>query len=435
MSRQHRTDGGQGGYIYVSDEPRHGELIADGASFTAVISRQPRMPARQPAFLTLDRARVDAVARMTQAGPAASFKARVRFDETHALLCELGWREVLDELSPAARADVGTVLEGGGGQLSGAPFAELAETLQRLCPASGGDIDLVLTMSQERAALPRQSDGEPITMFEGDAVALALDMAGFDRRHELTDWTGDAQAPFLAGVSSFSLLEDRMIDNDAHVFGDWELIAANAVGWAEFERDGDHLWTINVNRSPVERSLGVDLIYYTHAFDAYVLVQYKRMERESGRDAVFRPSDTFEDELARMRALVLDDAEPSTPLDFRLDARCRYLKLCPAVAKEIPVGSLVGGMYIPIAYWDLLADSADVLGPRGGVAVTHQNAGRYFDNTQFVSLVQDAWIGSRGVTSDQITEIVRSGLDADRSIILAAGKRAETARRRPRRRR
>lgn len=66
--------------------------------------------------------------------------------------------------------------------------------------------------------------------------------------------------------------------------------------------------------------------------------------------------------------------------------------------------------------------------------MTHENAGRYFDNTQFVSLVQDAWIGSRGVTSDQITEIVRSGLDADRSVILAAGKRAEGARRRRRRR-
>jgi hypothetical protein len=435
MSPERRPAAGQGGYIYVSDEPRHGELIADEASFTAIVSSQPRITARQPAFLTLDRARVDAVARMSQAGPAASFKARVRFDETHQLMGEIGWGDVLDRLSTATRAEIEAVLERGGGQLAERAFAELVDTLQRLCPDSGGDIDLVLMLSLERAALPRATEGEPITMFEGDAVALALDMAGFNRRDELAYWTGDAHAPFLAGVSSFSLLEDRMIDNDAHVFGDWELIAANAVGWAEFERDGDHLWTINVNRSPVERSLGVDLIYYTHVFNAYVLVQYKRMERESGRDAVFRPSDTFEEELARMRALVLDDAEPSAPADFRLDARCCYLKLCPAVAKEVPVGSLVGGMYIPLAYWDLLAGSADVLGPRGGVAVTHENAGRYFDNTQFVSLVQDAWIGSRGVTSDQITEIVRSGLDADRSVILAAGKRADAGRRRRRRRR
>lgn len=340
MSRPRRPAAAQGGYIYVSDEPRHGELIADEASFTAIVASQPRIAARQPAFLTLNREHVDAVARMSQAGPAASFKARVRFDETHQLIGEVSWSDVLDNLSPAARAEIEAVLARGGGELGESAFAELVDTLERLCPESGGDIDLVLMLSRERAALPRPPEGEPITMFEGDAVALALDMAGFDRRNELAYWTGDAQAPFLAGVSSFSLLEDRMIDNDAHVFGDWELIAANAVGWAEFEHDGDHLWTINVNRSSVERSLGVDLIYYTHAFNAYVLVQYKRMERENGRNAVFRPSDTFEDELARMRALVLGDAEPADPAEYRLDAHCCYLKLCPAVAKEIPVGSL-----------------------------------------------------------------------------------------------
>jgi hypothetical protein len=58
---------------------------------------------------------------------------------------------------------------------------------------SGGDIDLVLMLSRERASLPRPTnDGEPITMFEGDAVALALGMAGFDRRKELATWRGNS---------------------------------------------------------------------------------------------------------------------------------------------------------------------------------------------------------------------------------------------------
>ncbi len=272
-------------------------------------------------------------------------------------------------------------------------------------------------------------------MFEGDAVALALGMAGFDRREELAFWSGDATAPFLSGITSFARLEDRMIENDAKVFGDWDLVAANAVGWAEFRRDGDQLWTINVNRSAIERSLGVDLIYYMYGFDAYVLVQYKRMEREAGENAVFRPNDQFEEELTRMRALVFDEREPAAPVGFRLDASCCYLKLCPSVAKETPVGSLVGGMYIPLAYWDVLAASPQALGPRGGVAISHDNAGRYFDNTQFVSLIQDGWVGSRGLTSEQITEVIRSGLDAERSIILAASKPSEASANRRRRRR
>ena len=434
MSRRTNPDRRPGGYIYVSDEAGHGELLVDGWSFTAVISRQRAALSTVPAFLTLSGERIDAVARMTPAGHAASLKARVRFDETQVLQCELTWAVVTAELSPAAHALIRQTLAEGGGPVPGAAVAELAATLQRLCPQSGGDIDRVLMLSQERANLPRPAgDGQPITMFEGDAVALALGMAGFDRREELSFWRGDATAPFLSGIAAYQPLEDRMIDNDAKVFGDWSLVEASAVGWAEFRRDDDHLWTINVNRSSVERSLGVDLIYYTHTFNAYVLVQYKRMEREAGSDAVFRPNDQFEEELARMRALVLDEAEPAAPVDYRLDPRCCFLKLCPSVAKEIPVGSLVGGMYLPLAYWDVLAASPQVIGPRGGVAVTHGNAGRYLHNTQFVSLVQDGWVGTCGLTSEQITEVIRSGLDADRSIILAAAKRGDTTGRRNRR--
>lgn len=422
-----------GGYLYVSDEPRHGELIADGASFTAVVSNRPRIAPRQPAFITLGLDTIDAVALMSHAGPAASFKARVRFDHVASLMCDLPWSDVVAELSPAARAAVQGVLGTRGGHLGTTVFDELASALRHLCPDSGGDIDLVLTLSQERAPLPVPAEGEPITMFEGDAVALALGMAGFNRREELAYWTGSASAPFLTGIQSFSLLEDRMIENDAKVFGDWDFIVANAVGVAEFVRDGDRLWTINVNRTPVERALGVDLIYYTYAFDAYVLVQYKRMERKSGEEAIFRPDDQFELELARMRTVALDEAAPDAPSEFRLDERCCYLKFCPMVAKETLVGSLVGGMYIPLAYWDLLVISPQLVGPRGGIGVTHENAGRYLDNTQFVSLVQDAWIGSRGVTSTQITELIKSGLDADRSIILAAATQDPKAPRRRRR--
>lgn len=437
MRRRTNPEQGLGGYIYASDEPGHGELLVDGRSFTAVISRERGAPSTLPAFLTLTGERVDAVARMTPAGRPASLKARVRLDEAKLLQCELTWTAVIAELSPATRAVIERVVAERGGPVPATAFAELTATLRRLCPESGGDIDLVLTLSHERANLPRPvGDGEPITMFEGDAVALALGMAGFDRRDELAFWQGDADAPFLAGVAAYQLLEDRMIDNDAKVFGDWNLVEGSAVGWAEFQRDGDHLWTINVNRSPVEHSLGVDLIYYTHTYGAYVLVQYKRMEREAGSDAVYRPNDQFETELARMRALVLDENAPAAPNEYRLDPRCCYLKLCPSVAREVPVGSLVGGMYLPLAYWDVLAASPQVVGPRGGVAVTHESAGRYLDNTQFVSLVQDGWVGSRGVTSQQITEVIRSGLDAHRSIILAAAKRgAEGATRRNRRRR
>jgi hypothetical protein len=75
-------------------------------------------------------------------------------------------------------------------------------------------------------------------------------------------------------------------------------------------------------------------------------------------------------------------------------------------------------MYVPLRYWDALVDSHDVRGPRHGIVVDLDNVGRHFNNTLFIDLVGSAWIGSRGVTSEQISTVVRESL-ATRSLILA----------------
>lgn len=62
---------------------------------------------------------------------------------------------------------------------------------------------------------------------------------------------------------------------------------------------------LNVNASKIENTLGCDLIYYTHRYDAYVLVRYKRLRRGS-RDLAYRPDKHLASELARMRAITAD---------------------------------------------------------------------------------------------------------------------------------
>jgi hypothetical protein len=164
-----------------------------------------------------------------------------------------------------------------------------------------------------------------------------------------------------------------------------------------------------------------------------VLVQYKRMTREIGREAIYRPNEQLERELARMRTLVLDKSAVEETKHYRLDERCCYLKLCPPAARDLAVGDLVKGMYLPLAFWDLITRSPTTRGVRGGLGVTFQNVSRYLTNSQFVDLVQDAWVGSRGITSREIEEVIRSGLAADRSIVLAvASPDPDTPRRRRR---
>jgi hypothetical protein len=240
-----------------------------------------------------------------------------------------------------------------------------------------------------------------------------------DRKPVLESWRGSDQAPFLEGLPEFTALEDRMIDYDAGVFGGWDLVQRGAIGTAEFSDGNRRLTVINVNRAGVEHALGVDLVYYTHDFDAYVLVQYKRMTPRSERSGYeFRPDAQLRKELDRMRA-ILPPGEPSSVVgDFRLDDVGAYLKLCPSTVREAFSHELIRGMYLPLRYWDALIESPTVRGPKGGIVVDFDNVGRYLNNTLFIELVGSSWIGSRGATTNQITAVIRESL-ATRSLILA----------------
>lgn len=45
------------------------------------------------------------------------------------------------------------------------------------------------------------------------------------------------------------------------------------------------MFVMNANRTPVERTLGVDLVYWNEQERAFVLVQYKKMvRRRVGKD-------------------------------------------------------------------------------------------------------------------------------------------------------
>src|SRR5215207_6209297 len=74
------------------------------------------------------------------------------------------------------------------------------------------------------------------------------------------------------------------------IFGNWTEIRSGAVGIAEFQERDRRLTVINVNRAGVEHALGVDLVYYNHEFESYVIVQYKRMtSRADSSGYKFRP--------------------------------------------------------------------------------------------------------------------------------------------------
>jgi hypothetical protein len=156
----------------------------------------------------------------------------------------------------------------------------IAESLDRL--------DDLRRLSPELFRKP----GYEVLAEERDAVNLALRMSGFDQ-NELLDWVppaGERLAPFLQDLQRARISEDQMIAHDAEVFGDWERLKRYQVGATVFRKGPERLTVMNINRHSIEHTLGVDLFYYQHRYDSYVMVQYKRMVKDNGA-AIYRPTD------------------------------------------------------------------------------------------------------------------------------------------------
>jgi hypothetical protein len=157
---------------------------------------------------------------------------------------------------------------------------------------------------------------------------------------------------------------------------------------------------------------------------SFVLVQYKTMRREGNPSKlVYRPDKQLEEELDRMRK-IKPGADDGSPAGFRLSSATCFLKLCKPVVRLDRGRDLVSGMYLPLDYYDVLAASPDVRGPRGGVALSYDTVRRHVGNDLFVALVRGGWVGSRGATTKKLTNLVLAGLAADRSVTIAASSRS-----------
>jgi hypothetical protein len=294
---------------------------------------------------------------------------------------------------------------------------ETLEALVRLRPALA---ETIKSLRPDRRVRERTDESYGTVAMEKDAVGVAMDIMGVDR-NALTQWdtSADDAAPFMVGLREATLREDAMIVHDAGVFGDWEVVKRSAIGSVEFKSGDRSLTVINVNRTAIEKTLGVDLVYYNEHFHAFVLVQYKRMHKGAKAGWVYRPDANHDGEIKRMAKLPSGAADPLDALNYRLAPAACFFKLCESVVFDPYASELLKGMYLPLDYMTACATSAK--GDRGGAAYGYSTVPRHLNNTLFVQLVQDGWIGSAGTLSDDLRAFVEARVEDGRSVILAIG--------------
>jgi hypothetical protein len=415
------------GFLIKFDEPKRAHLLRDRIEGDFVFSESLSAPdwetkAVEVCLLCFEGAEIDYAALAVRRGKSATAKYRVEFSNFVEFEPPLRPEEVEQVLGEQYSQYLINSTSGAGGRVPPKTWLKLVDAIRNLRRDKTNEfnrlIDLRLEQSQTQSGF-----GFEVMAQEKDATGLALEFSEFDRRTILPKnyRKADKPAPFLEGLEHVDVLEDSMIFHDMRVFGDWKEVVGAPAGAATFEKNEERVTIVNANRTSLEKTLGVDLIYYHDRFKSYVMVQYKRMEK-AGQDWVYRPDEQLDEEMKRMRGFQAGNSSPVGNLqtiDYRLHPGMFYLKLCQERVFAPYSPDLIKGMYLPIEYFDVLKTSTEMRGRDNGLRIAWNETTRYMNNTLFIDLVRDGWIGARTITSDKLTEIIRNSLEGNRSLLLA----------------
>ena len=309
------------------------------------------------------------------------------------------------------------------------PWEEILKAIRAKLPDAGSAIDGLNRTVAASQVQPGRIEGG-LEVFERDAVGSALQVFGGSAfrkkvlRKAGAPVKGDT-APFLLRLGEVSIREDPQIIHDQAIFPGMGISRRDVIGSVVLTDGREYLTILNCNRQPLEQTLGVDLIYYSHRFDSFVLVQYKRMSKGK-QGAEYRPGNDPSHEKEVERMLKTEEflkaqpkAKNTSTSDFRLSGRPFYVKLCEPKAKAALDAGMVSGMYVPLELWRSLLDAPEARGPKGGVVIIWDNCLRRFNNGEFSSLLRNGWIGSAAGESKALSGIVEEVLSSGRMLVFA----------------
>jgi hypothetical protein len=428
----------QGGYLILFDEAQRTEFLREVRSldegFSDALSNADWSVRQwEVCGLMFEAQRITHWALARRGRRVATGKVRVEFTEVTP--AQLSLPEIERRVGARIRANIVRARSGVGGRVPPATWYEMKRAVGEVDARSLADLErLERLRDQSREVVVRP--GSAIVALERDAVGLALDIfdqTGQLRRNTLRGWTAPQAGgltSFLDGLGGVRTIEDQLLARDAAVFSGTERVRHTVVG-AVFSAGPRKLEVFNVNRTAIETSLGVDLVYWNEAFNAWTLVQYKSMERGesgTGESATYRPDAAFTGELASMQAFRRTHPDTFSAADgsaaYRMAGDGFFFKLCSRVQLEVLSEALLPGMYLPREFMEALLIDPATEGPRGGRVLTFENTQRHISNTLFAELVRDGWVGTRGAPSSRIAEILRASLTAGRAVVLARSRPA-----------
>lgn len=425
-----------GGYLIAFDEEQRNSFLSEirglEDGFTDALSRSD-WPVRhwEVCGLMFKPGVITHWALARRGNKVVTGKVRVEFVEV--VETSLRLEQIQAGLENPGQVKVIRSRSGSGGAIGAPAWAAMKGVIGRIDQASLAALERLEWLKvQSREHIHRP--GTSVVALERDALGLALDAfdaTGKLRQRTLKGWVapeGGHLNSFLDGLRGVRTIEDQLIAHDAATFSGADETRFTAIG-AVFLFGGRSLEVFNFNRTRVEHATGADLLYFNPKHNAWTLVQYKSMERNESsldKEAIYRPDDTFDkeiEEMNRFRAEIPDSWVPTEGVNgYRLSGDGFFFKFCSRIQLEVLSEALMPGMYLPREYLIALLDDPAARGERGGRLVSFKNTGRHLTNSLFSDLLRDGWIGTRGVSSAKVAEIVRRSVESGRSLTLARAR-------------
>lgn len=295
-------------------------------------------------------------------------------------------------------------------------FANLSPTL------SGHLIEILAADPENQAALdtalsqlPELRQAPNATWAQEDAIQSAMDAFGI-RGHAVPDEVvlkrGASSSLSLIGAY---LYEDNVVHSDASQLPGFDAIASDVTGKAVFQRADERLVIYTANKLPLEKMLGVDLIYINETRGNVVMVQYKMLEEDKKQakgDWHFRPNKQLRDEIARMK--IPDIQAP--PTDYRLSRSPFFFKF---VRRRI-VDDSHQSFLVSLDHLNHIVATPTAKGPKGGVRMSYDALdGTYLREADIIGLIRSGYVGTHRAETTALKTIIEAVAKGNKAVVLA----------------
>ncbi|MDH4120351.1 MAG: hypothetical protein OEV94_01420 [Deltaproteobacteria bacterium] len=295
--------------------------------------------------------------------------------------------------------------------------AHLVETLAKN-PENHSALDMAFSLLP---GLRRVTDNP---WAQEDAIRSAMDIfriRGNDTPEQVVLKRGASSCLGLIGTY---LYEDNVVHHDATQLPGFDKISHDVTGRAVFRKDGEQLVIYTANKLPLERLLGVDLIYINETRGNIIMLQYKMLEEDKqdsdNPDWLFRPNQQLRDEIARMQ---IPDFEGSLS-DYRLSRNPFFFKF---VRRKIS-GNTHKSFLVSLDHLNHILSAPEAKGPKGGVRISYNALdGTYLREADMLGLIRSGYIGTHKAETAELATIIEAVAKGNKAVVLAWQQKIQEA--------